>query len=114
METSWKLGKIGQGMRRASADEIAALRALEGAPHVTFGCMGCGMVNWSAKNLALSSGGQYNGARNIFVMDWKAGECECPAHMLRCVVNETAAQQELDETAARKIFWIDLREPAKK
>lgn len=84
----WEAGKIGAGFRVASKDEVAALAELEGAPHVTFGCTGCGLVNWSAKNLALTPQGGYSGARNIFVMDWNVGECSCAPILLRCVVNE--------------------------
>ena len=77
------------GWRQATVEEVAKLRDEPGAPHVTFGCSCCGMVNWSAKNLALSSGGQYTGARKIFVINWARGECSCPTSELRCVVEAT-------------------------
>lgn len=77
-----------KGWRLANAEEIAALQEEPGAPHVTFGCTCCGMVNWSAKNIALSESGRYNGARKIFVSDWPRGECQCPPSALRCVVRE--------------------------
>jgi len=76
---------IGKDWRVAVADEIAALQALEGAPHVTFGCTECGMVNWSAKNLALSGDGCYNGMRNICNLG-DHFECDCASNLLRCVV----------------------------
>ena len=76
------------GWRAATPKEILDLLAESGAPHVTFGCMGCGMVNWTAKNLALSPDGRYTAERNIFVMEWEKGECKCAAGLLRCVVKE--------------------------
>lgn len=79
MDTGWRL---------ATEAEIRDLLALPGAPHVMFGCTCCGMVNWSAKNIALDSSGRYNGQRNIFVDDWRRGECECPSSHLRAVVRE--------------------------
>ena len=77
--------EIGKGWHIATSEEIAALLAMDGAPHVLFGCTCCGLVNWSSKNLALSSDGRYTGARNIFVLDWKLGECACDPAALRCV-----------------------------
>lgn len=77
-----------KGWRLANAEEIAAMQAEPGAPHVSFGCTHCGMVNWSAKNLALSPSGRYTGARNIFVIDWSKGECSCPASGLVCVTRD--------------------------
>lgn len=77
-----------KGWRIANADEIAALQAEPGAPHVCFGCTACGMVNWSAKNIALGSDGCFTGARRIFVSDWSRGECQCPSNAIRCVVRE--------------------------
>ena len=79
MDTGWRL---------ATKEEIREMQDLPGAPHVTFGCTCCGMVNWTAKNLALNSDGRYTGARNIFVSDWTRGECECPSTHLRAVVRE--------------------------
>jgi hypothetical protein len=80
------------GWRLATETEIQALRAEPGAPHVDFGCIGCGMVNWHAKNLAVSSGGHYNHARNIFVADWTRGECSCSPDALRVVVPEKVTE----------------------
>lgn len=80
--------KFEDNYHRATEAEIAELIALPGAPHVTFGCSHCGMVNWSAKNLALSPTGHYTGARNIFVIDWAKGECSCPASGLVCVTTD--------------------------
>lgn len=82
--------QIEQGWRLGTSEEIAAARAEGGAPHVPFGCTNCGMVNWTAKNLALGDSGSYTGARNIFVMDWSRGECACQSHHLRFVVRESA------------------------
>lgn len=78
--------QINNGWRVASVEEITALQAKDGAPHVVFGCTCCGMVNWSAKNLALANDGRYNGMRRIFVLDWNVGECSCASSSLRCVV----------------------------
>lgn len=76
------------GWRIATTDEVERLAALDGAPHVTFGCAGCGLVNWSAKNLALTPQGGYSGSRGIFVLDWSKGECACAPILIRCVVRE--------------------------
>jgi hypothetical protein len=82
---TWDIG--GTIHRVASPDEISALQALDGAPHVTFACTSCGAAHWHAKNLALASSGRYSGARNIFYAG-KGLECTCsPAH-LRCIVPE--------------------------
>jgi hypothetical protein len=74
----------------ASSEQVEAAAAMEGAPHVLFGCINCGCGYWHAKNLALGRNGGYTGSRNIF---WaggydatKATECECPASYLRMIV----------------------------
>ena len=79
-------GMIGKNYRVATLDEVAALAVEEGAPHVTFGCTSCGMVNWHAKNLALAANGGYSGQRSIFQLSWSKGECDCAPSFLRCVV----------------------------
>lgn len=70
--------------RKATKEEIAELQNLPGAPHVTFAC-NCGKTHWTAKNIALSSNGGYNGQRNIF-FDGEYPECKCPPTDLVCVV----------------------------
>lgn len=76
----------GKPHRPATEDEIKALQSLGGAPHVTFACM-CGHGYWTAKNIALSNCGGYNGTRNIFYYG-EGRECECPPCNLICVVVE--------------------------
>lgn len=73
--------------RLATAKEVEAAQALPGAPHVTFGCTGCGKAGWSAKNIALADNGGYDGSRSIF---WHGTgrECDCPSHMIRMVVDD--------------------------
>lgn len=70
--------------RAATKDEIAELQNLPGAPHVTFAC-NCGKTSWSAKNIALSSNGKYNGQRSIF-FNGEYPECPCNSNDLVCVV----------------------------
>lgn len=72
--------------RLATPDEIAKLQQLEGAPHVTFGCL-CGCASWSSKNLSLTSAGGYSGARKIFYYG-EGRQCSCPFYDLRCIVKE--------------------------
>lgn len=75
----------GNAYRKANEDEIKALRAEPNAPHVMFACQ-CGHGGlWSAKNIALSSTGHYNGQRNIFYCG-DIPECECPGDNIVCVV----------------------------
>ena len=85
-ETDNGANEMDAGWRVATAGEIRQMQAEPGAPHVKFGCTCCGMVNWTAKNLALGSDGSYTGARGIFVSDWNRGECVCPGNYLRAVM----------------------------
>ena len=62
--------------RRATQTEVDAARADRG--HALFACK-CGKVGWSAKAIAMSSDGEYNGARNIFWFNWTEPESSCPA-----------------------------------
>ena len=70
--------------RRATAKEIEELQAAPDAPHVLFACE-CGCAWWSAKNIALSSKGHYNGLRSIFYHGDEP-ECQCSTDRLVCVV----------------------------
>lgn len=86
----WTVKDIRSGMpvayRLATSEEIESLQQLQGAPHVTFGCL-CGLASWTSKNLSLTSAGGYNGARNIFYYG-DSPECSCPSYDLRCIVKE--------------------------
>lgn len=81
----WKYS--GTAYRLATQAETESARDEDGAPHVMFGCL-CGKGVWSSKNLALSSGGQYTGARNIFFLGKWNEECACPPTQLRHIVCE--------------------------
>lgn len=75
----------GNKYRAANSQEIKALQDQPGAPHVLFACSQCGCGTWSAKNIALSNSGGYNGSRNIFY-NGDETECNCPPHKLVCIV----------------------------
>lgn len=77
----------GETFRAATQDEIKTLQDQSGAPHVMFACK-CGHTYWTAKNIALSDSGGYNGARNIFYSGWPKPECACPPSNLVCIVAE--------------------------
>lgn len=71
-------------VRLATPAEIASAR--DSGHHVMIACTSCGDGLWSAKGLAISESGGYNGARNIF---WHGAgkECSCDPSALRMVVN---------------------------
>ena len=75
----------GQAFTVATYDQVDVLRNEPGAPHVMFACIECGMAYWTAKNLALTPSGHYNGTRNIFFCG-KGTECSCNPARLRCIV----------------------------
>jgi hypothetical protein len=76
----------GKTFRVATTNETTHDRNVGGAPHVLFGCL-CGAGHWSSKNISLSAGGQYNGARNIFYYGDEP-ECSCNSRNLRHIVCE--------------------------
>lgn len=80
-EQTWTI--CGKLFSKANAERIKQLRDLPGAPHVMFACL-CGKGHWTAKNIALSSDGGYNGTRNIFY-NGDGPECSCSPSQLVCI-----------------------------